>query len=68
MKKSKKRIKQLMGAGVMMGAGQVAVSSVGGGNVFSGMSGMMPGVGSVVGAGMLVESTKLLKPKKKRRK
>lgn len=68
-KKYKKRAITLIGTGIIAGVGARAVTQAGGNaGGINAFSGMMPTVGTAMGAGMALDSLQSLGYKKKRRK
>ena len=64
MKKLKKQIKGMVGTGMLLGVGAQAVHSVGGNTAgLTAVSGHMPTLGNVVGAGGVMRQMKKLKVK-----
>ena len=57
----KKKVKFLIGTGMLLGVGTVAVGKVGGSTAGLGAAAsFMPTIGTLTGAGMVVEQTKKL--------
>ena len=64
MNKHNKNVKFLVTTGMMAGAGQVAGSALGVNTGVGNMAAMLPATGSIMGAGMLMDTTKKLYKKK----
>lgn len=58
----KKKVADFVASSVLLGAGTMAVDKMGGSTAgLSAMSGMMPAVGTAMGAGMVMDQMKKLK-------
>ena len=53
-KRMKKQVKGLAETSMIMGGSSIAIGALGGTSPFTGMSSMMPAMGSVIGAGGLI--------------
>jgi len=72
MKKKLKSIQGIAVSGLSLGAMATAGSALGGTNLVGGLTqgygSMMPALGSMYGAGMVIDSARMLQPKHKRRR
>ena len=55
-KKAKKQVKDIAEVSLLAGGSSIAIGALGGTQPFGGMSGMMPAMGTMVGAGMMMRT------------